>query len=543
MSLHVSNQSSGRRTPQVYQGGFGGTASTVGGAQPNNATNGAGRPTKVKQSLIPVAVDPGTGVSPSMALMTSGGNSNNPSTPSNEMRYQHDHMYVAGVKQQQPESNGAGKESKKATNGNNNTNFASVSSNVSVDKSVLAKASNEKDKDATSTKAVTPAPAESVAKVRDSPRSRSSQQKQLAEESVGGAAPKTTEQLKLSPVVSTPKQQQPAGKPSVVENSLLKEKPLKGFAADGSEMESLLLEPWDYEDSPMPASVKKSRLLRYTGGGMALHTSFNKGSGGDAGDVKLDPVMEQKTPVTDSMEQKQQQQEIGKQTAGEQSSTPSTPTTGEEGLINRPLRSITGRRSTRPISNIMLTHRRSAEQMNDSVSSLNVTVGSDIHNDSLRTPVSSSRKRKDTTPESTSDGPVEGLESPKRARLDFSGFLGLVASPVTMLKNRLSRVKLHSTSTPVGGNEHGLAVEEENPSKVVSAEATTTTTVPATGTNPEDASSKMMVVDVGEEAKEKKDAASTEKSTDDDGPATADTKDDEIHVTYKEKQNQWCSVM
>ncbi|XP_052870169.1 uncharacterized protein LOC128275637 [Anopheles cruzii] len=541
MSLHVSNQSTGRRTPQVYQGGFGGTAATVGGA--NNATNGAGtgRPTKAKQSLIPVAVDPGTGVAPSMALINSGGNSNNPSTPSNEMRYQPDHLYVVGAKQQQPESNG--KESKKATNGNNNTSFASASSNVPVDKSVLAKASNEKDKDATSTKVGTAAPTESVAKVRDSPRSRSSQQKQLAEESVGGAAPKTTEQQKQLPAVSTPKQQQPAGKPSVVETSLLKEKPLKGFAADGSEMESLLLEPWDYEDSPMPPSVKKTKLLRYSGGGMALHTSLNKGSGGDGGDVKLDPVMEQKTPVTDSLEQKQQQQEIGKPTASEQSSAPSTPTTGEEALINRPLRSITGRRSTRPISNIMLTHRRSAEQMNDSVSSLNVTVGSDIHNDSLRTPVSSSRKRKDITPESTSDGPMEGLESPKRARLDFSGFLGLVASPVTMLKNRLSRVKLYSSSTPVAGNEQGLAIEEENPSKVVSAEATTTTTVPAPGTNPEDGSSKIMEVDVGEEAKEKKDTVSTEKSTDDEDPATADTKDDEIHVTYKEKPNQWCSVM
>lgn len=141
---------------------------------------------------------------------------------------------------------------------------------------------------------------------------------------------------------------------------------------------------------------------------------------------------------------------------------------------NRPLRTISGRRSTRPITDLQLTYRRSAE-LNDSTSSLNVTIGSEIHNDSLRTPApGSSRKRKAMTPESTSDAldVKEVVESPKRGRLDLSGLLGMVASPVTLLKNRLSRVRLQA-STPVA--RRNFEEENTNPGVVITAEATTTT--------------------------------------------------------------------
>lgn len=107
---------------------------------------------------------------------------------------------------------------------------------------------------------------------------------------------------------------------------------------------------------------------------------------------------------------------------------------------------VSGRRSVRPLKDIQFTYR-SAAGANDSSSSLNATVGSTIHNESINTPYVSQfagrKRREDTFAEH--DGFIDSPS--KRSRIDFSGFLGYVTTPVTMIKNRLSRVGL-SSSTP-----------------------------------------------------------------------------------------------
>lgn len=123
-----------------------------------------------------------------------------------------------------------------------------------------------------------------------------------------------------------------------------------------------------------------------------------------------------------------------------------------------PLRHISGRRSARPLPEIVMQHRldtyrKLPSDFNDSISSMNATVGSEIPNDSFRTPVVAIKGRK----RNVNDEP-ETEESPKRARLDLSGLLGLVASPVTMLRNKFSRAKLQC-STP---NKNELQLDTED---------------------------------------------------------------------------------
>lgn len=239
-----------------------------------------------------------------------------------------------------------------------------------------------------------------------------------------------------------------------VDNSLVAEKTLKGFTAEGDEMESLVVEPSEYEDSPMPPRTGgKSKLLK----------------GGPPTRARISPFRVAQEAVTANASTV-----VNLSTVSEGQHTESNEASPVD--FNRPLRTISGRRSTRPLTDIQFSYRKPTAELNDSSSSLNVTVGSEIHNDSLRTPAGpgSSRKRKAMTPESTSDAldVKETTDSPKRTRLDFSGFLGIVASPVTMLKNRFSRVRLQA-STPVA--KRSFDAEEDLVGKVVTAEATTTT--------------------------------------------------------------------
>lgn len=269
------------------------------------------------------------------------------------------------------------------------------------------------------------------------------------------------EQVKTPETVSPKKKDakeaapEPAAKKKV-DASLVAEKTLKGFTAEGDEMESLVVEPSEYEDSPMPPRTGgKSKLLK----------------GGPPTRARISPfrVAQEATAAANASTVVNLSTVSEGQNAESNESSPAVD-------FNRPLRAISGRRSTRPLTEIQFSYRKPTADLNDSSSSLNVTVGSEIHNDSLRTPAGpgSSRKRKAMTPESTSDAldVKEHIDSPKRTRLDFSGFLGIVASPVTMLKNRFSRVRLHA-STPVA--KRSFESEEDLVGKVVTAEATTTT--------------------------------------------------------------------
>lgn len=270
-------------------------------------------------------------------------------------------------------------------------------------------------------------------------------------ETVSPKKPAATKEVKE--VAAAPE----AGKKKV-DNSLVAEKTLKGFTAEGDEMESLVVEPSEYEDSPMPPRTGgKSKLLK----------------GGPPTRARISPFrVAQEAAIAANASTV-----VNLSTVSEGQHTESNESSPAVDF-NRPLRAISGRRSTRPLTDTpyQYQYRKPAVNLNDSSSSLNVTVGSEIHNDSLRTPagLGSSRKRKAMTPESTSDAldVKEQTDSPKRTRLDFSGFLGIVASPVTMLKNRFSRVRLHA-STPVA--KRSFDAEEDLVGKIVTAEATTTT--------------------------------------------------------------------
>lgn len=314
-----------------------------------------------------------------------------------------------------------------------------------------------------------------------------------------------------------------------VDNSLVGEKTLKGFTAEGDEMESLVVEPSEYEDSPMPPRTGgKSKLLK----------------GGPPTRARISPfrVAQEAVAVANASTVVNLSTVSEGQHAESNESSPAVD-------FNRPLRAISGRRSTRPLTDIQFSYRKPTADLNDSSSSLNVTVGSEIHNDSLRTPAGSSRKRKAMTPESTSDAldVKEHTDSPKRTRLDFSGFLGIVASPVTMLKNRFSRVRLHA-STPVA--KCSFETEEDLVGKVVTAEATTTTANISGGAA---ADNKMEVEPAAETAdkteQKPEESSTTIKDGQTDVPASEDAstaeeaKEDSVEVKDVTDKQRRCVIM
>lgn len=225
---------------------------------------------------------------------------------------------------------------------------------------------------------------------------------------------------------------------SATANSLLLENDMKGFTSDGEEMESLLMES-EFEDSPMP----KTR-----GSGKILKLSQNVPTRARVSPYRrsIDKIQSNSSTVVNLSTVSEQSTEYGALSPAAVRS--------DDKSYGASLRSMTGRKGTRPLREMTFHNniRESYRQLthDDSISSMNATVGSEIPNDSFRTPVVAvkglARKRAATTDDDELAND-ELKESPKKARLDFSGFFGMVASPMTMLRNRFSRTKLQC-STP-----------------------------------------------------------------------------------------------
>lgn len=511
MSLQVqSNQqtTSGRRTPQIYQ-----NLGTAGGVtSPTSPTNGNSG--SVKSSKLSLKASTGGKQSPVVELTTVHEPTVQKDTPKSPS------LVVAVSKMDKNPTSTAttpkidkekDDKDKGATNGNTNGNNH-----------------NEKETNGKHEESATPETPkqDTERKIKESPRAspRSTPQKQQQPDSIPVEL-KTPESAGKKSTPTTPDQKKKA------DHSLAAEKTLKGFTAEGDEMESLVVEPSEYEDSPMPPRTGgKTKLLKYSG---------------------VPPTRARISPfrVHEATTNASTIVNLSTVSEGGQSSATESNETSPSLDFNRPLRAISGRRGTRPISDIQFTYRKSTE-MNDSTSSLNVTIGSEIHNDSLRTPApGSARKRKAMTPESTSDAldVKEVVESPKRTRLDFSGFLGMVSSPVTMLKNRLSRVRLQS-STPVAKRN----IDDEDLGKCVQAEATTTTanisgeganmdvdTAETVATTPDE---DKKVDEVEKTGEGQTDLPAEEEATEEDG--SGDGSEPPVEVKdVTNKQRQYCVVM
>ncbi|XP_058455522.1 uncharacterized protein LOC131432939 [Malaya genurostris] len=525
MSLQVQTSQqppSGRRTPQIYPNfGTGSPNTTTTGTTPPASSNNGNSKSSSKLSLKagtdkqPVAEvastaaareSPTTGKDKSSSLVVSVAKLNSSSKVTTEQ--EKDEKLTATNGSSNGEHNG------KESNGKGEDTVVAVVTPTKPTSEPLTKKEDEKEK-----------------KIKQSPKAspRSTPQKQQTAESAAADQIKITEKKsKESPLV-TPDQKK--REKLTVDNSMLSEKPLKGFTADGEEMESLVVEPSEYEDSPMPPRTGgKSKLLKYTGVPLSR--------------ARISPYRVHEITSNASTV-------VNLSTVSEgQVSAPESNEASPVGDFNRPLRTISGRRSTRPLTDIQFTYRKSTE-LNDSTSSMNVTIGSEIHNDSLRTPApGSSRKRKAMTPESTSDAldVKEIIDSPKRGRLDFSGLLGFVSSPVTLLKNRLSRVRLHA-STPVAKRN----LDEEHLSgEVITAEATTTTAnisgenakMEVEGIDEEKKVEEVEKIGDGEQTAEKVGASELPENTTE-GTGSGDGDDSETVVVrdVTDKQRQFCVVM
>ncbi|GAB0097727.1 hypothetical protein DMENIID0001_133930 [Sergentomyia squamirostris] len=140
------------------------------------------------------------------------------------------------------------------------------------------------------------------------------------------------------------------------------------------------------------------------------------------------------------------------------------------------LRHISGRRSfaSRPVREYSFQsphrefYRKLPDAYDDSMASVNATVGSEIHVDSFRTPVivGSAKGRKRELVINDSDDDIHIVDktpssATKRTRLDFNALLGIMASPVTMLRNKFQRANIRS-STP-NKSEYMEEANDENP--------------------------------------------------------------------------------
>ncbi|XP_053946840.1 neurofilament heavy polypeptide [Anastrepha ludens] len=167
---------------------------------------------------------------------------------------------------------------------------------------------------------------------------------------------------------------------------------------------------------------------------------------------------------------------------------------------------IGGRRSIRPINEYTPSKFQSNSQFRESYrrinteldvssttnTSMNVTVGSEVPNSSSFSFFGRGRKR-DRTPPQQSQSTIEmhtdaaDYSPPKRARLDMYSFFSVVSSPITMLRSRLSKATIQS-STPMKlsskladddeeaevQNVSGISIEEEIVEGAESEEKTAT---------------------------------------------------------------------
>lgn len=173
---------------------------------------------------------------------------------------------------------------------------------------------------------------------------------------------------------------------------------------------------------------------------------------------------------------------------------PSCGSSPDRKSVPRTITHIGGRRSIRPLNEYTpskfqsnLQFRESYRRINTELdvssttnSSMNVTVGSEVPNNSSFSFFGRGRKRDRTPPrqtQSTMEVQTDADYSPpKRARLDMYSLFSVVSSPLTMLRSRFSRATIQS-STPVKlasklaaededeadvQNVSGISIEEEN---------------------------------------------------------------------------------
>ncbi|CAD6993462.1 unnamed protein product [Ceratitis capitata] len=171
---------------------------------------------------------------------------------------------------------------------------------------------------------------------------------------------------------------------------------------------------------------------------------------------------------------------------------PSSGPTPDRNSAPRTFTQIGGRRSIRPLSEYTPSKFQSNSQFRESYrrinteldvssttnSSMNVTVGSEVPNNSSFSFFGRGRKR-DRTPPQQSQSAMEvqtdaDYSPPKRARLDMYSLFSVVSSPLTMLRSRFSKASIQS-STPVRltsklaaendeaevQNVSGISIEEE----------------------------------------------------------------------------------
>lgn len=268
--------------------------------------------------------------------------------------------------------------------------------------------------------------------LRESPRQKIIKEK---EEAIAVAvavvvSPPTPQESPVKVVDETPKkpekilevteQQTPINKNINLTNlqtdSLLKEKDCKGFNGDGDELPSFILLQSEHKDSPLPAAQTPSgKILKITGG---------------------PPTRARISPFRRSDRFQNASTIVNLSTVSERSNASAERSFGQH------LRTISGRKSTKPFESY-----RKYEFDTSLSSSMNATIGSE-KSLSFRTPFKGIKRTADE-PDHEMDDETNRIETPKRVRLDFSGLLGLVASPVTMLRNRLQRTNLQC-STPNG---------------------------------------------------------------------------------------------
>lgn len=310
-------------------------------------------------------------------------------------------------------------------------------------------------------------PAKDSPKVRESPRkaaeSNGINKDSIVDLTVGG--PEV--QIVPPPQVTTPPKKQEAEPkklespvvvavektPERASKSLLNENDIRGIDSEGFEMEPLVIDGSEYEDSPIPSKLIGSagKISRSAGPSRSRISPFRR---------------------SERLQNTNTSTIVNLSTVSEQSSEHINLSNSDaDKSYSESLKFISGRKSTRPLKDINLSYRKSALNTSmDSNSSMNVTIGSEIPNDSFRTPFFG-RKRKENGEEEEEE--VRATDSPKRARLDFSGFLGVIASPVSMLKNKFSRAKIQPTSTPNkdGKDANNDSIIEELPIAIATDES------------------------------------------------------------------------
>ncbi|XP_011210402.2 uncharacterized protein DDB_G0284459 [Bactrocera dorsalis] len=197
---------------------------------------------------------------------------------------------------------------------------------------------------------------------------------------------------------------------------------------------------------------------------------------------------------------------------------PSCGSSPDRKSVPRTITHIGGRRSIRPLNEYTpskfqsnLQFRESYRRINTELdvssttnTSMNVTVGSEVPNNSSFSFFGRGRKR-DRTPPRQTQSTMElqtdaDYSPPKRARLDMYSLFSVVSSPLTMLRSRFSRASIQS-STPVKlatklaaadedeadvQNVSGISIEEENATDGGESDEKTATEDVTVGKNADD---------------------------------------------------------